>query len=107
MKNLQFNPVDAHFCESVSKNPYGGKPNEKQSPKACQEDQRVREVQIKKCKEKGSAIEYKFAAKYKSAVEYSFLAEWFRQTKTNWAQDPFDLVNIIWPTKAQILLYKK
>ena len=29
------------------------------------------------------------------------------QTKTNWAQDPFDPVNIIWPTKAQILLYKR
>ena len=30
-----------------------------------------------------------------------------RQTKTNWAQDPFDPVNIIWPTKAQILLCKR
>ena len=35
------------------------------------------------------------------------MAEWLRQTKTYWAQDPFDLVNIIWPTKAQILLYKR
>ena len=49
--------VDAHFCESVSKNPYGGKPNEKQGPKACQEDQRAREVQRKKCKGKGFAAE--------------------------------------------------
>ena len=54
-----------------------------------------------KGKGKGSAAKYKFAA------EYSFLAEWLRQTKTNWAQDPFDLVNIIWPTKTQILLYKR
>ena len=30
-----------------------------------------------------------------------------QQTKTNWAQDPFDLVNIIWPTNAQILLCKR
>ena len=35
------------------------------------------------------------------------MAEWFWQIKTNWAQDPFDPVNIIWPTKTQILLYKK
>ena len=35
------------------------------------------------------------------------MAEWLQQTKTNWVQDPFDLVNIIWPTKAQILLYKR
>ena len=96
-----FGIVDAHFSESVSKNPYRGKPNEKQGPKACQEDQRGREVQRKKCKGKG------FAAEYKSAVEYSSLAEWLWQTKTNLAQDLFDLVNIIWPTKAQILLYKK
>ena len=27
--------------------------------------------------------------------------------KINWAQDPFDPVNIIWPTKAQILLCKR
>ena len=27
--------------------------------------------------------------------------------KTNWAQDPFDPVNIIWPTKTQILLCKR
>ena len=77
--------VDAHFCEPVSKNPYGGKPNEKQGPKACQEDQRAREVQRKKCKGKGFAVEYKFATEYKSAVEYSSLVEWLRQTKTNWA----------------------
>ena len=30
-----------------------------------------------------------------------------QQIKANWVQDPFDLVNIIWPTKAQILLYKR
>ena len=35
------------------------------------------------------------------------MVEWLRQTKTNWAQDLFDPVNIIWPTKAQILLYKR
>ena len=93
--------VDAHFCEFVSKNPYGGKPNEKQGPKACQEDQRARKVQRKKCKGKESAVEYRFVA------EYSFLAEWLWQMKINWAQDPFDPVNISWPTKAQILLYKR
>ena len=43
--------VDAHFCESVSKSPYGGKPNEKQDPKACQEDQRAREIQEKNVRE--------------------------------------------------------
>ena len=93
--------VDALFCKSVSKNPYRGMPNEKQGPKSYQEDQRAREVQRKKCKGKG------FAAEYKSVPEYKSLAEWFRQIKTNWAQDPFDLVNIIWPIKAQILLYKR
>ena len=35
------------------------------------------------------------------------MVEWLRQIKTNWAQDPFDPVNIIWPTKAKILLYKR
>ena len=64
--------VDAHFCESVSKNPYGGKPNEKQGSKVCQEDQRARKVQRKKCKGKESAAEYK------SAVEYSSLAKWLQ-----------------------------
>ena len=78
--------VDAHFCEFVSKNPYGGKPNEKQGPKACQEDQRAREVQRKKCKGKESAVEYRFVA------EYSFLAEWLWQMKINWAQDPFQIL---------------
>ena len=69
--------------------------------KDCQEDQRAREVQRKKCKGNG------FATEYKSATEYSSLARWFRQIKTNWAQDPFDPVNIIWPTKTQILFYKR
>ena len=69
--------------------------------KDCQEDQRAREVQRKKCKGNG------FATEYKSAAEYSSLARWFRQIKTNWAQDPFDPVNIIWPTKTQILFYKR
>ena len=78
--------VDAHFCEFVSKNPYGGKPNEKQGPKACQEDQRARKVQRKKCKGKESAVEYRFVA------EYSFLAEWLWQMKINWAQDPFQIL---------------
>ena len=27
--------------------------------------------------------------------------------KDKLTQDPFDLVNIIWPTNAQIILYKK
>ena len=57
-----------------------------------------------KCK---FAANYKSAAEYRSATEYSSLAEWLWQIKTNWAQDPFDPVNIIWPTKTQILLYKK
>ena len=69
--------------------------------KDCQEDQRAREVQRKKCKGNG------FATEYKSTAEYSSLARWFRQIKTNWAQDPFDPVNIIWPTKTQILFYKR
>ena len=75
--------------EARLKTPYRGKPNEKQGPRAYQEDQRAREVQRKKCKGKGSTVEYKFAA------EYNSLAEWLWQTKTNWAQDPFDPVNII------------
>ena len=56
---------------------------------------------------------YKFIAKRKSAtkcrsaVEYSSLVEWLQQTKTNWAQDLFDPVNIIWLTKAEILLCKR
>ena len=53
------------------------------------------------------AAEYKSATEYRSAAEYSSLAEWLQQIKINWAQDPFDPINIIWPTKAQILLYKK
>ena len=85
----------------MPKVPCGGKPNEKQGPKTHQEDRRARKVQRKKCKGKESVAKYKFAAKYSS------LAEWLQQTKTNWAQDPFDLVNIIWPTKAQILFYKR
>ena len=66
-----------------------------------QEDRRTRKVQRKKCKGKQSIT------KRKSAAEYSSSAEWLRQIKTNWAQDPFDPVNIIWPTNAQILLYKR
>ena len=31
----------------------------------------------------------------------------FSRQRQSWAQDPFDPVNIIWPTKAQILLYKR
>ena len=91
----------------MPKVPYGGKPNEKQGPKACQEDQRARKFQRKKCKGKGPATEYKSVAEYKSAAEYNSLAEWLWQTKTNWAQDPFDPINIIWPTKAQVLWYKR
>ena len=40
------------FCKFIPKSPYGGKPNEKQGPKAHQEDQGAREVQRKKCKGK-------------------------------------------------------
>ena len=93
--------------EARLKSAYGGKPNEKQSPKAHQEDQR------KKCKGKWSAVEcksateYKSAAEYRSAAKYSSSAEWLQQIKANWTQDPFDPVNIIWPTKTQILLYKR
>ena len=87
--------------------------------KIHQEDQRARKVQRKKCKGKQSiakcksTAEYRSAAKYKSAAEYNFTAkyssleEWIWQMKINWAQDPFDPINIIWPTKAQILLYKR
>ena len=100
------------FFESVPKSPYGGKPNEKQGPKTHQEDRRARKVQRKKCKGKRStakcrsATNYKFAAEYRFAAEYSSPAKWFWQIKANWAQDPFDPINIIWPTKAQIILYK-
>ena len=76
-------------------------PMKSKAQKDCQEDQRAREVQRKKCKGNG------FATEYKSTAEYSSLARWFRQIKTNWAQDPFDPVNIIWPTKTQILFYKR
>ena len=54
-----------------------------------------------------STAKHKSAANYKTAVEYCSLTEWFQQIKTNWVQDPFDPFNIIWPTKAQFLLYKK
>ena len=92
-------------------------------PKAHKEERLIRskaqrstkktEEQRKKCKWKPSAAKrksvakYKFTAEYSFTVEYCFLAGWFRQMKINWAQCPFDPVNIIWPTKAQILLYKK
>ena len=99
--------VDAHFCKFVPNGPWGRKPNEKQGPKAHQEDQRVREVQRKKCKGKRTAAEYKSTTEYSFAAEYNSLAEWLLQMKINWAQDPFNPVNIIWPTKAQILLYKR
>ena len=82
-------------------------PMKKQGPKAHQEDQRAREVQRKKCKINQSIAKRKSATEYRFAVEYSSLAEWFQQIKTNWAQDFFDQVNIIWLTKAQILLYKR
>ena len=85
---------------SAPKSPYRGKLNEKHGPKAHQEDQRAREIQRKKCKGKRSAIEYKSIVEYNFAIEYSSPVEWLRQIKTNWAQDPFDPVNIIWPTKA-------
>lgn len=105
--------VDANFSKSLTKSPCRGKPNEKQGPKTHQEDRKARKVQRKKCKGKQSAAkcrsgtEYKSAAKYKSATKYSSSTELLRQIKANWAEDPFDLVNIIWPTKAQTLLYKR
>ena len=97
----------------MPKSPYGGNPNKKQGLKTHQEDRRVRKVQRKKCKEKRStakrrsAVDYKSVAKYRSAEELCSSTEWLWQIKTNWAQYPFDPINIIWPTKAQILLYKK
>ena len=75
--------------------------------KAHQEDKEQERSKEKKCKGKRSAAEYKFAIEYSFAVEYSSLTKWLRQMKINWAQDPFDPVNIICPTKAQILLYKR
>ena len=99
--------VVAHFCKSVPKSPYRGKPNEKQGPKAHQENQRVRKAQRKKCKGKWSAVEckpaakYKFVAEYRSTTEYNSSIEWLQQIRANWAQDPFNLVNIILPTKGQ------
>ena len=86
--------------EARLKSPYGGKLNEKQGPKTHQEDRRARKVQRKKCKGKRSVAECRSTAKYKSTVEYSSLAEWLQQIKANWAQDPFDPIDIIWPTKA-------
>ena len=50
---------------------------------------------IKKTKEQKRSKGKGSAAEYKSAAEYSSLVGWLRQTKTNWAQDPFDPVNII------------
>ena len=105
--------VDAHFSKSLPKSPCRGKPNEKQGPKTHQEDRKARKVQRKKWKGKRSTTEYrsaakyKFAAEYKSATKYNSLAELLQQIKANWAQDPFDPINIIWLTKAQTLLYKR
>ena len=95
------------FFESIPKSPYGGKSNEKQGPKTHQEDWRARKVQRKKCKRKRSTAKRRSVADYKFAAEYSFSVKWLWQIKANWAQDPFDPTNIIWPTKAQILLYKR
>ena len=39
------NIVEAHFCESISKSPWGKKPNKNQGPKAHQEDRKARKVQ--------------------------------------------------------------
>ena len=63
------------------------KPNKNQGPKAHQEDRKARKVQRKNIDLPQNTV--------------------LRQIKTNWAQGPFDPVIIIWPTKAQILLYKK
>ena len=99
-------------------NPYP-KAHEEESPikikaqrptKKTEEQERSKErIQIcrRSTTKRKSATNYKSAAKYRSAEELCSSAEWLWQIKTNWAQDPFDPVNIIWPTKAQILLYKK
>ena len=34
------NVVDARFCQSIPKSPWGGRPNKKQGPKAHQERQK-------------------------------------------------------------------
>ena len=99
-------------------NPYP-KAHEEESPikikaqrptKKTEEQERSKErIQIcrRSTAKRRSATNYKSVAKYRSAEELCSSAEWLWQIKTNWAQDPFDPVNIIWPTKAQILLYKK
>ena len=70
---------------------WGRKPNEKQDPPRILKSKKGPKKEVQ-----GKAI----IAKRKSAVEYSSLAEWLQQMKINWVQDPFDPVNIIWPTKA-------
>ena len=87
--------------------PRGKKSNEKQGTKTHQEDRRARKVQRKKCKGKRSTAKRRSAVDFKSVAKYSSLAEWPRQIKENWAQDPFDPVNIIFPAKTQSLLYKR
>ena len=58
------------FCKSISKSSWGRKPNEKQGPKAHQEDQWAREVQKNKCKGKQSIAKCKSTVDYRSAAEY-------------------------------------
>ena len=99
--------VDAHFSKSLPKSPCRGKRNEKQDLKTHQEDRKARKVQRKKCKGKQSVAKCKSATEYKSATKYNSSTELLQQIKANWAQDPFDPVNIIWLTKAQTLLYKR
>ena len=82
-----------------------------QRPTKKTEEQERSKERIQICRrstaKRKSATNYKSAAKYRPAEELCSLAKWLWQIKTNWAQDPFDPINIIWPTKAQILLYKK
>ena len=69
--------VDTHFLNPCPKSHTEESPMKSKAQKDCQEDERAREVQRKKCKGNG------FATEYKSAVEYSALAGWLWQTKTN------------------------
>ena len=89
--------VDAHFWIHTMRKKAQWKARPKGPPR------RPKSKKGPKKEVQGKAI----IAKRKSAVEYSSLAEWLQQMKINWVQDPFDPVNIIWPTKAQILLYKR
>ena len=80
------------------------RPTKKTEEQESSKERSAREAIYSKCR---FAADFKSTVKYKSTAEYSSSTEWPWQIKENWAQDPFDLVNIICPTKVQILLYKK